>query len=524
MPDPYAFVDMEKAVTRIAKAIEHKERIMVFGDYDVDGVSSIAIMVNFLTHIGADVFYGIPNRNEEGYGLNVKSIEENKDSLIITVDCGSGSINELNYAKKIGVDVIVIDHHKMSCIPNAFAVINPHRPDEIDDYKRLCATGLVFMCIVGLNRLLRKSGFYSRQKPYTRINEPNLMDYMDLVALATVCDVMEMRGLNRAFVRAGLKVIQMRKNVGIGAMIAINKKISAITAETIAFFFGPRINAAGRILSAEISVRLLTTKNPIEAQALAMQLEKLNRERQVMEVAVLEEAVNFADDSLNFVCAYSDKWHSGIIGIVAGRLKEKFGKPSIVIALDPESGIGKASCRSIPEVDISEIINKGIESGVILSGGGHYIAAGFSIKNEKINELITLLKNEITYRCEGNELCADCFLTIATATSVAFMQMLAELEPYGTGNKRPKFVIKNVEILSPMMVGHGHIQAILDDGSGKILRTISFKSCDTLLGDVILNYKRPVYALGTLTMSEWKGKKYISMTLEDVAEGDCRNI
>ncbi|MDR1335185.1 MAG: single-stranded-DNA-specific exonuclease RecJ, partial [Holosporaceae bacterium] len=489
LPDPYTFINMEKAVKRLAEAIKNKEKITILGDYDVDGVSSVAIMVNFLTYVGTNVSYSIPDRSEEGYGLNVKSIEENKESLIVAVDCGSGSVTELDYAKKIGVDVIVIDHHKMMSVPSAFAIINPHRPDEIDDYKRLCATGLVFICIVGLNRFLRESGFYDVNKSNVHIGEPNLMDYVDLVALATVCDVMEMTGLNRAFVKAGLKIIQMRKNVGINAMIAISRKISVVTAETIAFFLGPRINAAGRILSAEISVRLLTTKNPVEARALALQLEELNRERQIMEVEVLEEATNFADENLNFVCAYSSKWHIGIIGIVAGRLKEKFNKPSIVISLDLESGIGKASCRSIPEVDISEIINKGIKTGVILSGGGHYLAAGFSIKNDRIDDLITLLKTEITYRRENNELYADCFLTISTAISKPFIQMLAKMEPYGTGNRYPKFVIKNVEIISPMVVGRGHIQALLDDGSGKTLRIISFKSYNTTMGDIIFNYK-----------------------------------
>jgi single-stranded-DNA-specific exonuclease len=508
MPDPFVFIDMEKASYRIAEAIENGQQIAILGDYDVDGVASVSIFVNFLKCLGASFSYSIPNRTDDGYGLNVNAMEKYKNCLIIAVDCGSNSIDELLYAKNHGLEVIVIDHHKMSVLPDAFALINPHRLDEKNDYKYLCATGLVFLCIVGVDKLLRGSGFYLNKK------EPCLMKYLDLVALATVCDVVSLIGLNRAFVSAGLKVIQQRKNLGIDALAALHKG-SEISSETISFFLGPRLNAAGRISSADLSVRLLTTENPIEAKKIAQDLESLNKERQVMEQKIVEEAISSMDRALNFICSYCPSWHIGVIGIVAGRLKEKYNKLSIIISQDT-NGKGKASCRSVDGVDLSELIRKGIQCGIISSGGGHVLAAGFSIEVDRINDLVEFLKTEIHHEIAVPEMQADCSLDLCVL-SVDLLRSISVLEPFGMGNRRPKFVITNVRVSFAKIVGNNHISAILQDESGNSLRAISFKSVNTELGYALLNEKGLIHVMGTCVIASWKGEKYISFQLEDLA-------
>ena len=510
MPDPFHFIDMEKAVKRIVQAIRSKEKITILGDYDVDGVSSTAIFIIFLQHLNMEYEFVIPSRFDDGYGLSIKNIEKYKDSLIIAVDCGSSSIEELQYAKENDVDIIVIDHHKMNCIPEAVAIVNPHRPDESGEYLYLCATAMVFMCITGLNRELRQSGHYKENY----LKEPELLDYLDLVALATVCDVMDLIDLNRAFVMTGLKVMQKRKNLGIDALISIGK-ITNATSDSIAFFLGPRINAAGRLATADTSVQLLTTKNPIEARKIALYLDGLNRERQSVESQIADEATQRVDESLNFVCLYDRGWHQGVIGIVAGRLKEKYNKPTFIVSIN-ETGIGKASCRSIEGVDIVVIIKKAAEKGILISGGGHAMAAGFSIEEAKLEEFVQFLKEEITQPTPVKELYADCFLP-AELASIETARHISKLEPFGTGNIHPKFVLTNVRIMSHKVVGKNHLQISLKSETGRALNTISFKSYGTPLGDIIMNYEENVSILGTLSISEWKGREYLSFYLEDIA-------
>ncbi|MDR3179456.1 MAG: single-stranded-DNA-specific exonuclease RecJ [Holosporaceae bacterium] len=511
LPDPFEFVDMEKAIQRIIKSIVSGEKITILGDYDVDGVSSTALFINFFNHLGVDHSYHIPHRAEEGYGLNINNIRRYGDSLIIAVDCGSSSRDELHYARSQNIDVVVLDHHKMSFIPEAVAIVNPHRPDEKGQYKNLCACGLVFLCIWGIHKILSQNGFYDAKK----IKEPDVMEYTDLVALATVCDVVDLVGLNRAFVSHGIQMIKRRKNLGIDAMISINKE-SEITSDTIAFFFGPRINAAGRIASADTSLKLLTTRNPIEAKKLALQLDELNRERQAIEAQIVEEASDLVDENLKFICSWNENWHVGVVGIVAGRLKEKYNKPCIIISID-KNGDGKASCRSIAGFDIADVINKGIAKGIITSGGGHALAAGFSISAKKINELMDFLKAEIKYEVTPHELYADCFLPL-DSISMHLMKNISALGPFGMGNRHPKFVIPNLKITSVRIIGQNHIQTTLKDNKNNTIKAISFKSVNTKLGDILLNYRATVDVLGGLSVGEWKGEKYINLFLEDIAE------
>jgi len=510
MPDPFVFTDMKKAARRIALAIESGQKIAILGDYDVDGISSVSIFIKLLTHVGADYTYFIPNRTDDGYGLSVSNLEKHKDYLVIAVDCGSNAITELQYAKNNNIEVVVIDHHQMSTIFPDTIIVNPHRSDESCGYQYLCAAALCFICVTAINRELREAGFYKRKM----IKEPSLINYLDLVALATVCDVVDLVGLNRAFVTAGLKVIRLRKNLGIDALLATNKG-NVINSETIAFFLGPKLNASGRMASADISVKLLTTDNPIEARKIAAQLDELNKERQNYEREIIGEAELFVKENQNFVCAYSDEWHMGIIGIIAGRLREKHNRPSIVITRD-SLGMGKASCRSVEHVDISAVIKKGIAQGIIISGGGHALAAGFSIDMSRVEDLIKFLESEITHRSEAAELQADCVIPLQKV-SVDFIKSMEVLEPFGKSNPAPRFVISNVSIANVKVIGENHMSFSLCDKNGNVVKGVSFRCLETPLGDLLRAPPDSVNVLGALTISSWNGREYIRFMLEDIA-------
>lgn len=511
MPDPYSFIDMEKAVKRIYEAIVKKQPIAVLGDYDVDGISSTCIFLKFFKEIGVDCVYTIPNRMDEGYGLNISNIEKYKDYLIIAVDCGSSSAEELAYAKENNIDVVVVDHHTMNCVPEgAVAIVNPHRPDERDNFKYLCAAGLVFMCVVGLNRLLKQKGFYEKASP-------QLMDYLDLVALATVCDVVALKGLNRAFVINGLQIIRMKKNLGIRELLALRNK-SEVNAETIAFFIGPNLNAGGRLKTADIGVELLTTDDPAKAKQLAIELLNLNKERQELESAMVEESMSMIDEKLNYICVFNPDWHVGVIGIVAGRLKEKFNKPTIVICCD-KNGVGKASCRSIEGVDISQIVKKGIDKEVISSGGGHAMAAGFSLPVENIPSLREFLKTEIQYDSKPKTFDVDAVVNLSDL-SLDFVKKTEELAPFGQGNPSPIFVISDVKITCSRILKDQHISVMLSDDFGNTLKGISFRCLGTALEDALLNGRNKLKILGELCISVWKDTRSVNFLIRDVAEGN----
>ena len=508
MPDPYSFIEMEKAVERIYEAIIKKQPIAILGDYDVDGISSTCIFLKFFKEIGVNCVYTIPNRMDEGYGLNISNIKKYKDHLIIAVDCGSNSIEELNYARENNIDVVVIDHHTMNCVPEgAVAIVNPHRPDESDEFKYLCATGLVFMCVIGLNRLLKQKDFYKNAAP-------QLMDYLDLVALATICDVVPLKDLNRAFVINGLRVIRMKKNLGIRELLALRDK-SEINAETIAFFIGPNLNAGGRLKTADIGVKLLTTDDLSEAKSLAFELYNLNKERQALECSMVEESISMIDEDLKYICVFNPDWHVGVIGIVAGRLKEKYNKPTIVICRD-KNGVGKASCRSIESVDISQIVKKGIDAGIINSGGGHALAAGFSLPIENISLLHEFLKTEIQYESKPKTFNIDAIVNLSDL-SLDLVKKIDQLAPFGQGNPSPIFVISDVKIVYSKILKDQHISVMLSDDFGNMLKGISFRCMGTVLENALLNSKNKLKILGELCVSVWKDKQSLNLLIRDVA-------
>lgn len=506
MPDPYVFVDMQRAVERIVRAIEEKQPVAILGDYDVDGISSTAILVKFFKQIGVKYDYVIPHRVEDGYGLSTKNIDKFRDCLIITVDNGTTALKELAYAYSLGIEIVVVDHHEMSVIPENTIVVNPYRPDDCCEYKYLCAAGLVMMFVIGINRLLRQRGFYRS------VQEPNLNKYLDLVALATICDVMPLIGLNRAFVKAGLRLIEKKENVGIYTMMKMSSYPVEINSESIGFFFGPRLNAAGRLDSASTSLKLLITDDANEAGILAAKLEQLNEERKKLDQAIMKFAEKQADFSQKFICTWGEGWHEGVIGIVAGRLKEKYNKPAIVISC--KSDVCQASCRATANVDISKIIQKGIEKQLILSGGGHAVAGGFLIAQNKISDFVEFLKGYDFPEVLPKEFTVDCRV-LGENLDDRFVEQVSMLEPFGECNERPYFVIENVVIESIKIIKDQHVSVSLK-GLPKV-RIISFKSVGTAVGETLANMVGKVCnLLGTVSFSYWRNQRYISLILEDI--------
>ena len=504
MPDPFIFKDMKQIIRKLTEAILKKRPIAILGDYDVDGISSTALFIKFLKHVNATYSYYIPNRFTDGYGFNTNVLDKFRDSLIVAVDCGSSALNELQYAYENGIDLVVIDHHDMNSIPENSVIANPHRPDESNNYRYLCAAGLSFICIVGINRELRNSNFY------ITIQEPKIVDYLDIVTLATICDVVPLIGLNRVFVQRGLKVIAEKKNIGISAIMKFSQT-DHITAESIGFFLGPRLNAAGRLASADISLELLICDNASIAHQLAKQLDSLNKERQDLDQMILSEAEAMINQSSKIICVAKADWHSGVIGIVAGRLKEKFGKPAIVITGN-DGGLWRASCRSTKNIDISQIIQRGIKAGIIDHGGGHPAAGGFSIEQEKIDSLKYFLEKQ-DICLEKEPFIADC---IVENPSLQLVQNMQLLEPFGAANEYPKFIVRDMLLINFQIVKELHLSAIFQTKNGQKIKTISFKSAGSALHKAFeQNIGHRFDLLGTLSINHWNGNSSINLQIYD---------
>ena len=507
-PEPLIFKDMSKAVNRIYRAITEKQPIAILGDYDVDGICSTCILLKFFEEIGVQCSYHIPSRIDEGYGFSSENIDKYKDNLIIAVDCGSSAIDELQYAQGAGVDVIVLDHHKMTEIPKTYALVNAHRPDESGDFQYLCATGIVFLCVVALNRLLREKGFYQDRQ------EVAVRDYLDLVALATVCDVVELVELNRAFVISGLEVIKQRKNIGIKALLSLSKS-DVIDTSAVAFFIGPHLNAAGRIKTADIGVKLLMTQDEQEAIQLANELSELNKTRKRIETEIIDKVAEQIDPSHKFICMFNRSWHLGVIGIVAGRLKDKYNRPAILIA-EGFDGICRGSCRSVESLDISMVIKKAVQAGLLINGGGHTMAAGFSIEIDKIPSFINFLEENFEFECSPKTLIADGKIDMENISSVLFRE-IEKVAPFGEGNRYPQFVFSDVVIISAKVVSEQHVSVIVKDKKGRTMSGICFKSVDTLLGNILMQCRERMDILGEFYISSWKGHRTLGIQIKDVA-------
>ncbi len=518
LPEPLTLKDMDKAVARVRKAVERGEKIAVFGDYDVDGSTSAAILKGYLTSLGAPPRIYIPDRMTEGYGPNTAALLKLKGegaSLAITVDCGAGAVAPLAAARDAGLDVVVLDHHAVESAPPAVAHVNPNQPGDTSQLGHVCAAGITFLFVVALNRALRDAGWFSGK------TEPDLFAYIDLVGLATICDVVPLVGVNRAFVRAGLSKLAKLDRPGLAALAAVADAKPPFTPYHLGFLFGPRINAGGRVGRSSLGVDLLTASGVAEAHDFALHLDTHNRERQAIEKMILEEAIAMAETQSNapFVFVASEGWHAGVVGIVAGRLKDRFGKPSFVAGF--EGGLGRGSARSIAGIDIGAAVRMAREHEVIESGGGHAMAAGFSLKPEQVEPFRAFLAEAFLKSGDAleqaGELEIGAVVSPAGAT-VALVEEIAQAGPFGSGNAEPLILLPDVVVGFADVVGKDHVRLRLLGGDRAALDGIAFRVADTPLGKGLLAARGSrIHAVGRLRVDEWNGRKRVQLQLEDAA-------
>ncbi len=523
LPDPSGLAGMEAAAERLADAIQAGETIAIFGDYDVDGATSAALLARFLRFCGIDPLIHIPDRIVEGYGPNdaaIASLAEAGASLLVTVDCGSTSHEALRFAKARGLDTIVIDHHQIGTdLPEAVAIVNPNRQDDLSGQGHLAAVGVVFLTLVAVNRVLRQRGAYARG------GEPGLLGWLDLVALGTVADVVPLVGLNRAYVRKGLLALRGRHCVGLSALADAARLNAPPDTYHLGFLLGPRINAGGRIGDAGLGVRLLLSEDHAEAADLAATLDRLNRERQEIEAAILAEAVAMVeadpasgDRSVLLVHSEAD-WHPGVVGLVASRIKERFARPAFAIAFGPD-GQGTGSGRSIPGVDLGGAVREAVDAGLLVKGGGHAMAAGLTVTRDRIADLSTFLEDrlgEAVATSADDSLKIDALLT-ARGASVDVLTALEAAGPFGSGSPQPVFAFPAHRLSYADATEQGHVRATLSAGDGGRLKAIAFRAAGTPLGDALLSGRQEmVHAAGTLRVDRWGGRETVQLTVRDLA-------
>ena len=524
MPDPSSLTDMDKLAGRLADAIESGEGIALFADYDVDGACSAALMTRYLHHFGLEPEVYIPDRIFEGYGPNIPAIDRLIDGgagLLVTLDCGTTSLAPIAHAKARGVDVLVVDHHLADhTLPSALAIVNPNRPDDVSGLGYLCAAGVTFMVLVAVNRLLRARAVGAL---------PDLMAMLDLAALATVCDVVPLRGLNRAFVVRGLEIMRPPRNPGIAALALAARINGPINAYHLAFLIGPRINAGGRIGDAALGARLLSLEDEGEAMLIAAQLDELNGERQRIELDAVEEAMRVAEaeigggDGPPVLVLASANWHAGVVGLVAARLRERFERPAFAIALGPDGG-GTGSGRSLPGVDLGRAVLAAVEAGLITRGGGHAMAAGITVRQGELGpfraHLVDQLAAGVTRARAATALPVDAALTARGATPA----MVVDIEragPFGAGNPTPVFAFPAHRARFPDIVGAGgHIRFSLTAEDGARLKAIAFRAAGTPIGDAIMaaGGDTPLHIAGTLTLDHWQGRGEVQLRVVDIAQ------
>ena len=530
MPDPSTLQDMDAAAARLADAVVKKQRVAIFGDYDVDGACSSALMQRFLEHHGVPTRIYIPDRIFEGYGPNPAAIEQlvtDGARLIVTVDCGTTSFAPLQVARDRGADVVVIDHHQADeALPPATAVVNPNRQDCLSGLGHLCAAGVVFMVLVATQRALRDRGHY------TGATVPvSLLDLLDLVALATVADVVPLQGLNRAFVTQGLKVMRQRRNTGLKALFDVAGLDAAPRPYHLGFILGPRINAGGRIGDAALGARLLASEDATEAAKIAALLDKLNRERKEIETQMLEEAVAEAerlfdaDPELPVLVLGSPRWHKGVVGLVASRLTERFRRPSCVISWEEEKGSegqGTGSLRSIAGVDIGAAVRSAMAAGLLVKGGGHAMAAGLTVTRDSFERLTSYLHERLRTQAasvrQSAALDIDGALMPAAANE-ALIELLERAGPYGQGNPQPRFAFPSHRVRFAKVVGEAHVRCLLEAADGSRLDAIAFRAAGQPLGELLLSAGgMPLHVSGQLRKDTWGGKNRIELQIDDAAD------
>lgn len=525
MPQPSALRDMEKGAERIADAVIHATRIGIISDYDVDGVSSAAIFQMFLRAVGSDALVHVPDRLTEGYGPSaaaVQNLKEQGTELLLTLDCGVLAHDPLAHAAELGLTTIIVDHHQAGeILPTAHAVINPNRQDDISGYGYLCAAGVVMILVSTVNRVLRARGWYSAARP-----EPNMLQWLELVALATVCDVVPLKGLNRAYVTQGLKVMARRQNVGLSALADMARLKSRPDVYALGFVLGPRLNAAGRVGHADQALELLTTQDKSKAQHLAQHLEQLNRQRQQIELRVVDaailqaEAAQGSSSPAGAIVVASEGWHPGVVGLAAARLKERYQRPAFVLATQKATGLSSGSGRSIAGVDIGTVVRAALESGLLTKGGGHAMAAGLTIETARLGDLRAFFDAALTPQLSAlpeHTLAIDGALSISGAT-LELIELLEQAGPYGSAHPGPVFAFPAVSVVYADLAGSDHIRCTLAAPDGSRIKAIAFRAAGTDMGELLLSErKQPLHVAGRLSVDEWGAKRLPSLHIEDVA-------
>jgi len=526
LPDPLHLKDMDAAVARLVRAVREGERIVVFGDYDVDGATSSALLLRFFRAVGGNIGVYIPDRRLEGYGPNAPALlklrQEGAD-VVVTVDCGVTAFEPLAEAKRAGLDLIVIDHHQAEiALPDAIAVVDPNRIDDTSPHKQMAAVGVAFLLCVGVNRALREAGWYTTERP-----EPDLRQWLDLVALGTVCDVVPLTGVNRALVRQGLLVMAQRRNAGLAALADVARLNETPGAYHLGFMLGPRVNAGGRVGQADLGARLLSSDDPHEVGALAVRLDEFNAERRAIEREVLDQAIGrieglYGPDRKGLPSALvveSEGWHVGVIGIVASRLVERYGRPTFVIGMDGD--LGKGSGRSVRGVDLGAAVIAARQSGLLVNGGGHAMAAGLTVMRSTLPDLAKFLDERIAPQLGAapavRELGIDAALTPGAATQ-ELVGMIERAGPFGAGNALPRFALTSVRVSYAQPVGEGHVRCTLVGAERGKIDAIAFRAGQTALGPALLDSARPVlHVAGALRIDRYGGRESVRLQIDDAA-------
>ena len=520
LPNPLHLKDMKMAVERTYQSIKNNELLGIFGDYDVDGATSTALLARFFLSINQKFHTYIPDRKKEGYGPSIKGFKNLINlgvKVIFTVDCGTSSFEPIKVASDQNVDVIVLDHHQSDIkLPGAYAIVNPNRYDDTSKLNYLCAAGVCFMYLVSLNKKLRETEWFKDKK----INEPNILNFLDLVSLGTVCDVVPLVGLNRAFVKQGLKILKKRSNLGLKTLYDLCKTESQPTANDLAFQLGPRINAGGRVGKSSHGAELLISDDPQRTYQIALDLDKFNKERKSIELLLSEKVYTEAKKFHNYpVLVLSGKnWHEGIIGIVAAKIKEKYNKPTILISENED--LSKGSARSVLGFDIGTQIIKAVQLGILTNGGGHKMAGGFTINSKNIDTFRDFLISNFR-KSQANSLdTLNLYLDSKIAPSAIneeFYEHVNCLAPFGSGNREPKFVIENLQVIVSNTVGENHIRSILRGKDGFVFKSFAWNAINSPLEAVLNNSKKIFDAAGKMKINEWRGKKSIEFVIEDIS-------
>ena len=527
LPDPSSLQDMERAAERFAQAIRNHEPIAVFGDYDVDGAASVALIERFLRAHGQGVTTYIPDRLTEGYGPTpaaLTGLAENGAKLILTVDCGTTAAAAIEAAGASGAEIIVIDHHQADeALPPAFAVVNPNRQDDLSGQGHLAAAGVVFLFLVAAARVLRRDGFYRDG------TEPDLLGLLDLVALATVCDVVPLKGVNRALVAKGLQVLRLRHNAGLRALADVARIDAAPTCYTLGFILGPRINAGGRVGASGLGAKLLASDDEIEARTIAARLEELNAERKAIEERMLEEAFALAEQQLDtgrpFIWLGADGWHKGLLGLIAGRVTERFNLPAFATAWDPD-GQGVGSARSIASVDLGLAIRTAVQEGLLTKGGGHAMAAGFRLERRRQDQLLVFLAERFSAPVAAATTFR--FLAIDGALSAGgankeLMELIEQAGPYGPGHPEPRFAFPGHRLARVRMINDKHVRCSLVAADGSRIEACAFRVGETPLGTLLLKAEGlPLHVAGHLRRDTWNGRDGVELVIEDAAGAHSR--